>query len=341
MTLHAIPRIPDRLKRLLLGGRSVTIDGNTLDTTLQLMLAAAAPIGLATAGRQRGRGDRADAAELPGGAVSPVKVDVTSTDLSLPGPAGDDPARGTTGRPTSGAPLLVYYHGGGFVVGGIDTHDNLCRVICHDAGVHVLSVDYRLAPEHKAPAAVDDAYAAYRWARDHAAELGADPQPGRRRRRQRGRQPRRRGVRSVPATTARRRRRCSCCCIRSPTSRPDPVAAACSPTDSSCAAGYGLFCDDKYLGGFGRRAGRPAGVAAAGRRPVRAAARLVVTAGFDPLRDEGRQYAEAMRAAGDAVDAREYGSLIHAFANFFALGGGSATATAEMISALRAHLSRG
>ena len=68
---------------------------------------------------------------------------------------------------------------------------------------------------------------------------------------------------------------------------------------------------------------------------------LVLTAGFDPLRDEGNAYAEAMRAAGVTVDLREFGSLIHSFAPFFPLGGGSATATTEMISALRAHLSHG
>ena len=67
---------------------------------------------------------------------------------------------------------------------------------------------------------------------------------------------------------------------------------------------------------------------------------LVLTAGFDPLRDEGNQYAEAMRAAGVTVDLREFGSLVHGFANFFPLGGGSAVATAETISAMRAHLSR-
>ncbi|MGV0601461.1 alpha/beta hydrolase fold domain-containing protein, partial [Mycolicibacterium pulveris] len=67
---------------------------------------------------------------------------------------------------------------------------------------------------------------------------------------------------------------------------------------------------------------------------------LVLTAGFDPLRDEGRQYAEAMRAAGVAVDYREFGSLVHAFANFFPLGGDSTTAMAESISAMRAHLAR-
>ena len=67
---------------------------------------------------------------------------------------------------------------------------------------------------------------------------------------------------------------------------------------------------------------------------------LVLTAGFDPLRDEGRQYADALRAAGVTVDYREFGSLIHAFANFFPVGGDSATATTEAISALRAHLAR-
>ncbi len=67
---------------------------------------------------------------------------------------------------------------------------------------------------------------------------------------------------------------------------------------------------------------------------------LLITAGFDPLRDEGRQYAEALRAAGNAVDFREFGSLIHSFPNFAGLGGGSATALAEINSALRAHLAR-
>ena len=67
---------------------------------------------------------------------------------------------------------------------------------------------------------------------------------------------------------------------------------------------------------------------------------LIATAGFDPLRDEGEQYAAALQAAGTAVDLRPMGSLTHAFANFFQLGGGSAVATTELISALRAHLSR-
>lgn len=73
------------------------------------------------------------------------------------------------------APLLVFYHGGGFVVGDLDTHDEACRLLCHYGRMQVLSVDYRLAPEHPAPAAVDDCVAALKWAKAHAAELGADP----------------------------------------------------------------------------------------------------------------------------------------------------------------------
>ena len=71
-------------------------------------------------------------------------------------------------------PLLLFFHGGGFVVGDVDTHDAPCRALCRHAGVHVLSVEYRLAPEHRFPAYLDDAHAAYAWAREHGRSLGAD-----------------------------------------------------------------------------------------------------------------------------------------------------------------------
>src|SRR5256885_13665365 len=73
------------------------------------------------------------------------------------------------------APLTVYFHGGGWVTGDLDTHDEPCRMLCRHAQVQVLSVDYRLAPEHPFPAGVRDALAAFRWAVAHASELGADP----------------------------------------------------------------------------------------------------------------------------------------------------------------------
>ena len=96
----------------------------------------------------------------------------------------------------------------------------------------------------------------------------------------------------------------------------------------------------QYLDGSGDRADRSADLAAAGRDTVRVAAALIATAGFDPLRDEGDQYAAALRDAGTPVDLRSIGSLTHGFVNLFPLGGGSAVATTELVSALRAHLSR-
>jgi acetyl esterase len=94
--------------------------------------------------------------------------------VGVPGPAGAIPCRLYTPGPGPGLPLVVYFHGGGFVVGDLDTADNVSRFICRRAGCAVLSVDYRLAPEHRFPAAVEDGYAAFVWAVDHAAELGCD-----------------------------------------------------------------------------------------------------------------------------------------------------------------------
>jgi acetyl esterase/lipase len=339
LTLRALPRIPDRVKRLLLGFRSVTIDGNTLDTTLQLMLAAqrAAGIesGLVVAGDVN-----ASRAQLDILAAS-FKQDIpvaAVTNLSIPGPAGPIPARHY--RPKEGVgPLLVFYHGGGQVIGSLDTHDDLCREICRRGGLHVLSVDYRLAPEHKAPAGADDAFAAYQWALDHAAELGANPK--------------RVAVGgdsaggNLAALVSQRARNEG---TRLPALQlliyPVTNYSGEARSQTLFAEGYFLTKQDlhwfreKYLGGAAVDAADPRvspllADDLSGLPPA-----LVLTGGFDPLRDEGNQYAEAMRAAGVTVDHRQFGSLVHGFVNFFPLGGDSATATAEMISALRAHLAR-
>jgi acetyl esterase len=101
---------------------------------------------------------------------------VTTRDLTVAGAAGEIPARlYTPDGAAETTPGLVYFHGGGFVIGDIDTHDGLCRRLAARAGVRVLSVDYRLAPEHPFPASHDDALAATKWAFDHAAEIGFDP----------------------------------------------------------------------------------------------------------------------------------------------------------------------
>jgi acetyl esterase len=201
-------------------------------------------------------------------------------------------------------------------------------------------VDYRLAPEHKAPAAVEDAYAAYRWALDHAGELGADPSRV-----------------AVGGDSAGG----NLAALVSLIARDDgvrlpafqlliyPATDMRGQTRSRTLFADGFFLTrrdmdwftDQYLAGATVEAADPRvspllADDLSGLPPA-----MVLTAGFDPLRDEGNQYAQAMRAAGVTVDLREMGSLVHGFASFFPLGGGSATATAEMISALRAHLSRG
>jgi acetyl esterase len=96
--------------------------------------------------------------------------------LVCPGPGGDIPLRiYTPVAPAAEAlPALLFFHGGGFVIGNIDTHDGLCRMIANEAGVRVIAVDYRLAPEHKYPAAIEDAYAALSFVEANASELGVD-----------------------------------------------------------------------------------------------------------------------------------------------------------------------
>lgn len=109
--------------------------------------------------------------------TQPDPVDVGEVrDLRIDGPGGELPAR--LYRPatrTGTLPLLMYFHGGGFVIGGIETHDSLCRQLCQAAEVAILSVDYRLAPEHVFPAAAEDCLAATRWAHDNAGALAIDP----------------------------------------------------------------------------------------------------------------------------------------------------------------------
>ena len=105
-----------------------------------------------------------------------VPTGVEARDLSIGGAAGPIPARlYTPAEAATPSGLVVYFHGGGFVIGDLESHDAHCRRLAHHSGQRVMAVDYRLAPEHPFPAGHDDALAATRWAFDHAAELGADP----------------------------------------------------------------------------------------------------------------------------------------------------------------------
>lgn len=337
--LRVMPRIPDSVKRILLGGRQVSIDGNTLDTTLQFMLAAQR---MSRAGGLVASSDVDDARAMLHmlGAHLRSGVQVDTRDLAIPGADGGSiPARHYRPAAAAGAPLLVFFHGGGFVIGDLESHDELCRLICRDAGVHVLSVDYRLAPEHPAPAGVDDCYAAYRWSLEHAAELGADP-----------------ACIAVGGDSAGGNLAAVVCRL----SRADRVAAPVlqlliypvtdfvGDTRSKVLFADGFFLRKAdmdwfracYLNGSALPAADPRVSPLLAEDLSGLPPALVLTGGFDPLRDEGTAYAQALAAAGVAVDHRRYGSLVHGFVNFFPLGGGSAAATAEMVAALKAALAR-
>ncbi|MEO6025677.1 MAG: alpha/beta hydrolase fold domain-containing protein, partial [Candidatus Binatia bacterium] len=168
--------LPPPVQRFLAGGRPVRIDGLELSAEYQLVLrliALAAPRPLDTMTPAEAREEIRRAARVFAASPPPV---ARIEDRVLPGPAGpiaarlyvpfDDGVR---------RPLVVHYHGGGWVIGDLDTHDTAARHLAREADVGVLAIAYRLAPEHRFPAAVDDALAAFRWAAANAADLGCDP----------------------------------------------------------------------------------------------------------------------------------------------------------------------
>jgi acetyl esterase/lipase len=216
--------------------------------------------------------------------------------------------------PTGGGPhpLLMFFHGGGWIWGDLDLADHSCRTLCRDVRCAVLSVDYRLAPEHKFPAAVDDCFGATQWAASQAASLGIDPT-----RIAVGGESGGGTLAAVTALRARHERGAAICgqlLIYPPTDH-------CSSRHDSWiryGAGYGLTsemgmwlwkqylsnaaeADDPYASPL--RATDLAGLPAA----------LVITAEYDILRDEGERYAERLQQAGVAVKRSRYANTIHGF----------------------------
>ena len=235
--------------------------------------------------------------------------------LTADGPGGPIPLR--VYRPAgvaSGAslPALVYFHGGGWVIGDLDTHDVQCRQVTAEAGITVVAVDYRLAPEHKFPAAVDDAWAATRWVVSHASALGVD------------------GRRIAVAGDSAGGNLAAVVALLARDAADGPAIAlqvlvypvtdlsSESKSYNDFAEGYMLTRDsmrwfkNHYLKSAGDaedwRASPIRAKSLAGLPPA-----LVVTAGFDPLRDEGAAYAARLTEAGVRVDYVCYGGMIHGF----------------------------
>jgi acetyl esterase len=307
-----ISQLPDRVKIRLSGEPPVIIDGQQLDPQLQFLRSVSRRRrvrGLIepsiAAGRERFRRET----RAFRGPMTPV---AGVTDFDIPGPASPlrirhySPASAPAGAP---APLTVYLHGGGFVIGDLDTHDEPGRMLCHHARVHVLSIQYRLAPEHPFPAAVDDAQAAFAWAHAHAASLGADPR-----------------IVAIGGDSAGANIAAVVSQMTSPAQRPLAQLLIYPATDlvterrSHQLFGDGFFLTKADCEAFFRCYAAPGARRDDPRLSPLLAAELsalppalVATAGFDPLRDEGDAYALALERAGIPVRVRRFPGLGHGF----------------------------
>jgi acetyl esterase len=327
--------LPAPAQRLLGGPGRVERDGQVLDPGAQLLL------------RLLRLSPRASFEELPpaeareeirreAASVTRAPIAVASVaEESLPGPAG---ALGTRlyvpfGVPDP-SPLLVYLHGGGWVVGDLDTHDQPCRFIAREAGLRVLSIDYRRAPEHPFPAAVEDAVAAVRFAIAEAPRLGADPDRV-----------------AVGGDSAGGNLAAVAARMLAQGDGPLPAFQLLiyPVTDlSHKRRSYELFREgfflterqmDWYRGNYladpqaalDPRASPLLADDLGGLPPAH-----VAIAGFDVLRDEGDEYAARLRDAGVPLSVTRHTSLVHGFCNAIDLGGAPRAAMLEVVAALRA-----
>jgi acetyl esterase len=333
--MRAGSRLPSPLLRAIAGG-DVVVDGEMLDPQLAAILSVANRVG-----------PRIETMEVPRarrvahGGMAPFDADVVPMarvfEEVAPGPGGDIPVRIYVPRSASGG-LLVYFHGGGGVIGSIDGHDRFCRVLADAAGCAIASVDYRLAPEHVFPAAVDDAIAvwpwiftrAHRWGVDGArVAVGGDSFGG---------------YLAAWVDLASRDRSHDGRLRSGVMPRPRAQLLIYPLVDET----HSLPSIDRYAEGFlltkpmilwfrQHFAPDPASWRAASPLHVGdlgvASPALIVAAGFDPIRDDGVAYAERLRASGTSVDYRVHTSLIH---GFITMTGTIAAARAAVLDTARA-----
>jgi acetyl esterase len=321
----------------ILTGAPISVDGRTLDTRTQwflLLLVRSGQQPLHLLGVEQARAEFDMFQSVMSGRPAPVSEIV---DRTIAGPGGR--LRVRIYRPAASVarllPAVLYFHGGGWVIGSLEAYDLPCRFFCARSGCAVVAVDYRLAPEHKFPAGVDDAVASFRWLAGNAEDLGIDPDRivvagdsagG--------------TLAAVVAQQVRGEARVPCLQWLI---YPATDLAADTPSHASCGDGFLLTrADMEWFRGL--YLNDPAEAADPRVSPVRAAElaglppALIFTAGFDPLRDEGQAYADKLAAAGVKTVHREFDSLIHGFVGMRGALQAAARAMDDMVAGLRHEL---
>lgn len=236
--------------------------------------------------------------------------DVTAKDLTVDGAAGPIPARlYTPAGAGATTPGLVYFHGGGFAIGDLESHDGHCRRLAAYSGYRVISVDYRLAPEHPFPAGHDDALAATKWVFDHATEIGMDASKIAV------------GGCSAGGNLAASvsidlkddpKRKIAFQLLLYPGIWPDEETQSRKDLDGPVLSKAAIAWFDKCLAAAGHPQSHRAALGSKAD-VTRTPPALVVTAGYDPLKDEGRDYAARLNAAGVKAEHIEYKDMVHDF----------------------------
>jgi acetyl esterase len=332
--------LPPRVQRRLFGPPPV-IEGQRLESDIHALLRIAQAF---RGDSLRSKGDPAEARverlrearivahrpPIPLARVEPVEI---------PGPGGTIGARlyvPAAANSQDPPPLLVYFHGGGWVIGDLETHDDPCRFLASHSGAALLAIDYRLAPEHPFPAAAEDAEAAYGWVTANADRLGADP-----------------GRIAVGGDSAGANLAAATCLTARDGSGPLPAmqlliypvtdASGEAPSRRTFGEGFLLthndmdWFEERYLpAGTDRDDPRVSVLRAPDLNGLPPA--YVATAGFDPLRDEGEAFAERLREAGVPVALRRHPGLVHTFANLTAVCPSARAAMLEAAGALRMGL---
>jgi acetyl esterase/lipase len=252
----------------------------------------------------------------------------------IPGRSGEIPVRIYVPEGRGPFPGVVFLHGGGWVICDLDTHDNICRALSKRAGAVVVSVDYRLAPEHVFPAALEDSYDAACWVADHAAALGIDPH------------------RLVIAGDSAGANMATVIAAKARDSKGPALALQVlvypvTDLTSFDTASQREFAEDHFLtravmewfvGVYLPRAADRATPDASPRFIADLSGlppALVITAECDPLRDEGEAYAKRMQDAGVPVTSTRYAGMIHPFMNFLGVTPSAHKAIDQIAEAIR------